>query len=154
MSRFRNGVSSGMLGFAKHKSGGSAVEFALIVPVLLLVLLSIVQFGIVLNNYVEVSAAARASERQFALARGSTTPVTNATSAVKNSAPNISPTLTFSVNGTACATDTLCQTQLSTAAGLPSSVTAKYSCANLLSVMGYKFAPSCTLVSTTTELVE
>jgi Flp pilus assembly protein TadG len=154
MSRFRDDLSSVMLNFAKHKSGASAVEFALIVPVLLLVLLSIVQFGIVLNNYVELSAATRASARQFALARGSATPVTNAKSAVKFSAPNISPTLSFSVNGAACATDALCATALNTASGLTSSVTATYSCASLLSVMGYKFAPNCNLTSTTTELVE
>jgi TadE-like protein len=45
------------------------VEFALALPFLAVLLLSIVQFGFVLNNWVEVSQAARVGARKASLSR-------------------------------------------------------------------------------------
>jgi Flp pilus assembly protein TadG len=49
--------------------GQAAVEFALVVPVLLLLLLGIIQGGIVFHNYLTVTDAARAAARQAIEAR-------------------------------------------------------------------------------------
>lgn len=50
------------------------VEFAIIIPILLLVLLSILQFGIVFHNYVTLTDASRAGARQAAIGRGTANP--------------------------------------------------------------------------------
>ena len=39
--------------------GQAVVEFAVILPVLLLLLFAILQFGVLFNNYIQVTAAAR-----------------------------------------------------------------------------------------------
>jgi Flp pilus assembly protein TadG len=45
------------------------VEFALVMPILLLLLLGIIQFGIVFNNYLAVTDAVRAGSRVAAVSR-------------------------------------------------------------------------------------
>jgi Flp pilus assembly protein TadG len=139
----------------KDSKGASAVEFALLAPVLFVLAVGIARFGIVLNNYIMLTEAVTDGARQLALARGSSTPYSAAVSAVQASASNLasgSLTITTSINGTACATDTACQTALSTASGNPAAVSATYPCS--LVVMGVNFAPSCTLSATTTEMIE
>jgi Flp pilus assembly protein TadG len=49
--------------------GQAAVEFALILPILMALLLGIIQFGIVFNNYVTITDAARAGARKAAVSR-------------------------------------------------------------------------------------
>ena len=45
------------------------VEFALVLPILMMLLLGVVQFGIAFNNYLAVTDAVRAGARQGAVAR-------------------------------------------------------------------------------------
>jgi hypothetical protein len=45
------------------------VEFALVLPILLMLLLGVIQFGIAFNNYLAVTDAVRAGARQGAVAR-------------------------------------------------------------------------------------
>ncbi len=140
---------------AGDDGASAAVEFAMLAPVLFFILFGIVSFGLVFNNYVELTNATRASARQFAIARSSTTPYANATGAITSSAPDLTPanvTMTFTVNGTTCASNTACQTALSTAEGESAEVTATYPCN--LTIMGVNFANNCTLSAQTTELVE
>jgi Flp pilus assembly protein TadG len=44
-------------------------EFAIVMPILILVLFGIIQFGIVFNNYVALTDAARAGARKGAVSR-------------------------------------------------------------------------------------
>ena len=70
-------------------------------------------------------------------------------------APTLKPanlTITFTVNGTACATDAACQTALQTNSDTPAVVSATYPCN--LTVMGYNFYPGCSLTAQVTELVQ
>ncbi len=53
--------------FKKNEKGQSLVEFALVAPILLLVVLGIVQFGIILNAYVSITHAAREGVRLAAV---------------------------------------------------------------------------------------
>jgi Flp pilus assembly protein TadG len=136
------------------RSGAAAVEFGLIAPILLVMLMAMIQFGITLNNYLELTDAVRVASRTFAI-NTSSTPLTTATTTAHSSASNLtssSVTLTFSVNGTACTTDATCATALAADPGDTAVVTGTYPCS--LSVMGLNFAPSCSLSSTTTEMVE
>lgn len=49
------------------EKGSSSVEFALILPVLILILFGIIQFGFVFNNYLAVTHAAREGARLAAV---------------------------------------------------------------------------------------
>jgi len=140
---------------AGDRRGTEAIEFALTAPVLLLIVFGIIQFGFTLNNYVMLTDAAGAGVRQFAISRSSATPYSTTTTTVAAAAPDLtagSITLTLQVNGTACASDTACQTALSNAAGGSATLTAGYPCN--LEIMGVNFAPSCSLSAQVTDLVE
>ena len=56
----------------RKDSGQALVEFAVVVPVFLLMILGTFQFGLTVNNYVMLTEAVRAGGRQFALSRGVT----------------------------------------------------------------------------------
>ena len=143
------------LRFRKDVSGASAVEFALIVPFLLFLVVGLFQFGITINNYLELTDGVRAGGRQFAISRSSSTPYSASVAQVKSSAANLTAAnvvVTTSINGAACASDSACTTALSGAAGGTATTTATYPCN--LTVMGVNFAPSCTLKSTTSDMIE
>jgi Flp pilus assembly protein TadG len=141
----------------RDRSGAPAVEFALIAPLLLMLIMGIIQFSITLNNYIELTEAVRTGARNLAISRAmaSATPYTTTVADISSSAGNLKSTnitVTMSVNGTACASDSTCSTALSTAAGQTATVTATYPCN--LTVMAVNFLPSCTLQSQTADLVE
>jgi Flp pilus assembly protein TadG len=139
----------------KDRRGIAALEFALIAPVLLLMIFGMATFGIALNNYLTLTDAVRAGSRTLATSRSSATPFSGATNSIYLAAPTLtsaSITITLTVNGLPCTGDAACATTLSASAGDASSVSATYPCN--LSVMGYNFAPTCILTSATTERVE
>jgi hypothetical protein len=79
-------------GFRKWRRGqeGQAlVEFAMIVPLLMLVLLAIIQFGRMLETYIVLTDAARTGARQLALEQGNDDPCDPAVVAMMNSASSI-----------------------------------------------------------------
>lgn len=65
------------------------VEFAIVLPVLVVMLFGIIQFGIVFNNYVTLTDAVRSGAREAAVARQSADPAGAATTAVRSSAANL-----------------------------------------------------------------
>ena len=143
-----------LAGLPRNTRGNITIEFAIIAPVVLLLVLGTFQFGLVISNYVVLTDAVGMGARQLSLSRGSSTPRTDTVSAVTGATPSLttaSITITTSVNGTTCTTDTACQTALSSAAGQSATVTATYPCS--LQVYGYDFAPSCTLSAQMTGLV-
>jgi Flp pilus assembly protein TadG len=137
------------------ESGAAAVEFALVAPILALMLMGILQFGVTLNNYVELTGGVRTGGRLLAIGRASGSPYSSVTSAVDSAAANLTPgniTITTAVNGSGCSSDATCTTALSSAVGKTATVTATYPCD--LTIMNVNFAPHCTLTSTTSEMVE
>ena len=48
---------------AEDRAGTAAVEFALVLPALLMILVGIIQFGVALNNYLELTDAVQAGDR-------------------------------------------------------------------------------------------
>jgi Flp pilus assembly protein TadG len=153
--------------------GVAAVEFALLVPVLLLVLLGAIQFGLILKNYVVLTNAVNVGAMQFAISRTDTTPASDTWTAITNAAPTLTPAtnleVTLSVNGTACLTnaaslgtaaaaDTTCGTALAAAApsgGIlqPAAVTVTYPCGSQLTWYNF-WSSTCRLSSTMTEGVQ
>ena len=139
----------------RNRRGVSALEFALVAPVLFMLVFGIIQFGITFNNYLALTDGVRAASRVLAASRSSPTPFTSATNAIYASAPNLtkgSVTITLSVAGANCASDGGCATALTAAAGGTASVQASYPCN--LTILGVDYAPQCTLTSVTTERVE
>ena len=53
--------------FKANEKGQSLVEFALLLPILLLLLLGIIQFGIIFNGQITVTSAAREGARLAAV---------------------------------------------------------------------------------------
>jgi Flp pilus assembly protein TadG len=165
-----------LLHIAKSRAGVAAVEFAFVAPILLLLTVGMAEFGIALNNYIEVTEGVRVGARQLALSRGSSCPYTDTVNAVTTAASNLAaPTvstcpgsaascttttqlcITMSVNGTACTSDSSCSSDLTSggssgASGDPATVMATYPCS--LVIMGHNFLSNCQLSSTTTEMIE
>ena len=138
----------------RNQDGVSALEFAIILPVLLTMLLGIFQFGTAINDYLVLTNAAAKGALTLALSRGTATPYTSTTAAINAAAPNLDTTkitTTVTVNGSACSSDSACQTNL--LAGNTASVRTTYPC-NLV-VMGRNYAPSgCTLSAHTAQMVQ
>jgi Flp pilus assembly protein TadG len=78
---------------SKHKitseRGQTMVEFAFVAPVLCLLLLAIIQFGILYSSYVTLTDATRAGARKAAVSRLESKPAQVAEVAVRNSAKNL-----------------------------------------------------------------
>ena len=58
----------------KNERGQTMTEFAFVLPILLVLLFGIVQFGIIFNNYVTVTDAARTASRKGAVSRNESDP--------------------------------------------------------------------------------
>jgi Flp pilus assembly protein TadG len=57
-----------------NERGQTMTEFALILPILVVLLFGIIQFGIIFNNYVTLTDAARAASRKGAVSRSDPNP--------------------------------------------------------------------------------
>jgi Flp pilus assembly protein TadG len=58
----------------RNERGQTMVEFALVLPILLVLLLGIFQFGVAFNNYVTLTDAVRAGARKAAVSRNASNP--------------------------------------------------------------------------------
>jgi Flp pilus assembly protein TadG len=154
--------------------GALAVEFALLVPVFLLVILGGVQFGLLIKNYVTLTNAVAIGAMQFAISRSDTTPASDAWTAITNAAPTLTPTtnlemtLTVGANSScasnvnslsaAAADDSTCASQLAAAAPsngalTSATVTVTFPCGTQLTWYNF-WTSSCNLSSTMTEGVQ
>jgi Flp pilus assembly protein TadG len=61
----------------KNEQGQTMTELAFVLPILLVLLFGIIQFGIIFNNYVTLTDAARAASRVGAVSRNSPTGAQN-----------------------------------------------------------------------------
>ena len=73
----------------RSEKGQSLTEFALALPILVLLLFAVIQFGIVFNNYVTLTDATRAGARKGAVSRQATNPTSVTVSAVRSSAADL-----------------------------------------------------------------
>jgi|SRR5438128_11565575 Flp pilus assembly protein TadG len=134
------------------------VEFAVVLPILALLLFAILQFGITLNNYVTLTDAVRAGARQAAVSRcipscASPNPSPTVISKVRAAAVNLNQT-NFNVNCGTTSQTSLCVTVTpnpSWTGGADVTVTATYP--YKISLLGL-VVKSGRLTSTTVERVE
>ncbi len=73
----------------KDEQGQTMVEFALVLPLLLVIVFAIFQFGVLYNNYVTLTDATRVGARKAAVSRHSYTPAGDAEVALRKSASGI-----------------------------------------------------------------
>jgi len=73
------------------EEGQAATEMALVLPIMLMVILGIVQFGITFNNYITLTDATRAGARKASVARFSGDFGAAATALVKSDASSLDP---------------------------------------------------------------
>ena len=78
----RSGVCSRTWRRARGERGQALVEFALVIPVLMLILLGILKFGILYNNYLQLTDAVRVRSRQMSIERGQGDPCGDAAGAL------------------------------------------------------------------------
>jgi Flp pilus assembly protein TadG len=71
------------------ESGQGLVEFAIVLPLLCVLILAIVQFGVLWNNYITLTDATRAGARVAAVSRTAGDPIGATKAAVCNSAYNM-----------------------------------------------------------------
>lgn len=71
------------------EQGQTAVEFALVAPILIVLLLGIVQAGIAFHNYITVTDAARAAARRAILLRVGNVTSNDVTTAADNAAGDL-----------------------------------------------------------------
>jgi Flp pilus assembly protein TadG len=123
----------------RNERGQTMTEFAIVLPILALLLFGVIQFGITFNNYITLTDAVRAGARKGAVGRHLSNPQASVTTAVRNAATDLkSSDLQITVNST-------------WAQGSDVTVTATYPYSiNLLGVV----VKSGRLSSSTTERVE
>jgi len=129
----------------------------MVLPVLCLLLFAIIQFGLTLNNYIELANGVSAGARQLSISRGAGAPYSSTVTAIDNASPNLQSSkisITVSVNGTACTTDASCITEFGLNGGNGGGqalVTTTYPCN--LNVMQIKVT-SCKLSSSASEIIQ
>jgi Flp pilus assembly protein TadG len=74
----------------RNQQGQTMTEFALVLPILALLLFAVIQFGIVFNNYVTLTDATRAGARKAAVSRQDPNRSSVVITAVKSSATDLS----------------------------------------------------------------
>jgi Flp pilus assembly protein TadG len=75
-----------------NEHGGSLVEIAVAIPMVMLLITAMITFGLMLNSYLMLSHAVDVGARNLALSRGATTnPCSDAVGMIQSSAPNLSP---------------------------------------------------------------
>ena len=83
----------------KEERGQAMVEFAIVLPIFVVLLFGIIQFGIVFSNYETLTDATRAGARVAAVSRNNADPTGAATSAVRTSASDLNQSnLAITVN--------------------------------------------------------
>ena len=139
--------------------GSVLIESALVMPMLVLMIAGIADYGVTLYQYHTLSTATGSAVRQLIVSRGFANPWTSVKSQFSIWAPNMAvPDSAWSVwiadsNGTLqkCTNDATCKTALDAAAGRQASVRLNYNCTAM-------FLPSmaspCPIKATATGMVE
>jgi Flp pilus assembly protein TadG len=73
----------------RSQQGQTMTEFALVLPVLALILFAVIQFGIVFNNYITLTDATRAGARKAAVSRQDSNRNSDVVTAVRSSASGL-----------------------------------------------------------------
>lgn len=133
--------------------GGALVEFALVLPMMMVVVTGLFSFGIALNNQLELTQAVGSGAQYLQTIRATTSnPCSDTFNAIKAAAPNLHSaniSLTLTMSGTAVSGSTCSGSQSNLTQGGSVTVAATYPC-NLF-VYGLNLGTSCNLQAQVTE---
>ena len=130
----------------RSEDGQAITEFAIVLPILMMLLLGIIQFGIIFNNYITLTDATRAGARKAAVTRfdGLNDNGAAAVAAVEKSAQGLDQSvLDPTINVTADPNWDLPGSEVTVTASYPYSI----------NILGFKITAG-TLTSTTKERLE
>jgi Flp pilus assembly protein TadG len=130
----------------RNEDGQAITEFAIVLPILMMLLLGIIQFGIIFNNYITLTDATRAGARKAAVSRfdGLNDDGASAVIAVENSAQGLDQSLLDpTINVTADPNWDLPGSEVTVTASYPYSI----------NILGFKITGG-KLTSTTKERLE
>jgi Flp pilus assembly protein TadG len=143
--------------------GSAIIEFAMVLPMLLVITTGVLVFGVAMNNYLQLNNAVSVGARTLAISAQMTLdPCATASSAITGAVPNLTAskfTFSYVMNGTPYSGTSCSSASVSTgaagnlASGTTGSVTATYPLN--LSIFGQQYsANSAVLSATSTELVQ
>ena len=146
----------------RGECGQSLVEGAVVLPLLLLVVMGVLAFGLAFNNYIALTEATGVGARQLAISRGTTLdPCATVAAAISGAAPLLRASgisYTLNLNGTTYNANS-CPSSTTTSGpagrlqqGTTVVVRATYPCQ--LFVMGTNLVPACNLTAQTSEAVQ
>jgi Flp pilus assembly protein TadG len=75
----------------RSEKGQATTEFAVVLPILVVLLFGIIQFGIAFKDYLSLTDAVRAGARKAAVSRNLSDPVGATRTAVRNAASDLDP---------------------------------------------------------------
>ncbi|MGD0938744.1 MAG: TadE/TadG family type IV pilus assembly protein [Terracidiphilus sp.] len=134
------------------EEGNAILEFALMLPPLMMFLTGIASFGVAMMNYQELTHAVEAGAQSLAVNRSNTTdPCATVYSAMQTAAPTLTASsinLTVTMGGTAVNANTCSGDQTMLTQGGTVTVAATYPCA--IGVYGVTF-PNCKLSASLSE---
>ena len=120
--------------------GSVLIEASLVMPLLVVILAGMTEWGLAMYQYHLLSTATSEAVRQLIISRGTTTPLTYATSAFNTWASNLGvipsqvsieiqdPSKADFAGYKVCSTDATCATALTTASGKPARISVNYAC--------------------------
>ncbi len=145
----------------RAQQGQALVEFALVLPVLLLIIVGIFKFGAVYNRYITLTDAVRVGSRELALGRGlnglagsTQDPCLRAVNRTINAASPAVQLVPSQVTVTLLLPDA-CPTASAPAnmvQGDEAKIEAEYPCD--LTILGINFFPGCKLHASASEAIE
>jgi Flp pilus assembly protein TadG len=146
------------------EEGGALIEFAVVAPIMLLLMTCVFTFGITVIQYLNLTEATNTGARFLAVSRGQTTdPCSIAVNAIEQAAPGLAPSklsFSFLLNGTAYSGTSCSSSSTTTGAagnlvqGKNAEITVTYPC-TLTVYNNQNFSPGgCTITTQTTEIVQ
>ena len=144
-----------LLDVARDRAGAAFLEFTIAMPVLVLVLMGVLQFGLFFYDSIMVTNAAAVGTRQFSISRLSSAPYSGTVSLINAALPsnfvgNNNFEIALAVNGTSCSIDSTCYgllnpnpPTLSCAGRCTASATLSYPCPTLMPASWVSFGNVC-----------
>lgn len=133
--------------------GNALVEFAFVLPMMMVVVTGLYSFGITLSNQIALTQATGAGAQYLQTLRGNTTdPCADTLTAIQSAAPNLNTSalnLTLTMNGASVSGKSCAGQSSNLTAGQPVTVATSYPCT--LNIYGLNLGSSCQLAAQVTE---
>jgi Flp pilus assembly protein TadG len=135
------------------ETGNALVEFAFVLPMMMVVITGLYSFGITLSNQIALTQATGAGAQYLQTLRGNTTdPCADTLTAIQSAAPSLNVSalnLTFTMNGVKVSGSSCAGQSSNLIQGQPVTVSATYPCTLL--VYGLNLGSGCQLAAQVTE---